>query len=149
MWVPYTLDVTYPLIEASKVSRLCPLIPKNNAVISPNPRIAQIPELSFSAFWQCYLNLQKYVLASLSSPKIIASAPHSPGNKLSPSPQLPKTPGGLLRVELTQDEERSCHLQCHLRTQACFCLFDLILYVPSTIFQLCRDGSSWVEPVLS
>ena len=29
------------------------------------------------------------------------------------------------------------------------CLFDLILYVPSTIFQLCRDRSSWVEPVLS
>ena len=25
----------------------------------------------------------------------------------------------------------------------------LILYVPSTIFQLNRDGSSWVEPVLS
>ena len=30
-----------------------------------------------------------------------------------------------------------------------FCLFDLILYVPSTIFQLYRDESSWVEPVLS
>ena len=31
-----------------------------------------------------------------------------------------------------------------------FCLFlDLILYVPSTIYQLYRDGSSWVEPVLS
>ena len=29
------------------------------------------------------------------------------------------------------------------------CLFDLILYVPSTIFQLNRDGSSWVETVLS
>ena len=28
-------------------------------------------------------------------------------------------------------------------------LFDLILYVPSKIFQLNRDGSSWVEPVLS
>ena len=28
-------------------------------------------------------------------------------------------------------------------------LFDFILYVPSTIFQLNRDGSSWVEPVLS
>ena len=28
-------------------------------------------------------------------------------------------------------------------------LFVLILYVPSTIFQLYRDGSSWVEPVLS
>ena len=27
--------------------------------------------------------------------------------------------------------------------------FDLIHYVPSTIFQLYRDGSSWVEPVLS
>ena len=30
-----------------------------------------------------------------------------------------------------------------------FVLSDLILYVPSTIFQLNRDGSSWVEPVLS
>ena len=29
------------------------------------------------------------------------------------------------------------------------CFYDLILYVPSTIFQLCRDRSSWVEPVLS
>ena len=29
------------------------------------------------------------------------------------------------------------------------CLFDLIRYVPSTIFQLYRDGSTWVEPVLS
>ena len=28
-------------------------------------------------------------------------------------------------------------------------LFHLILYVPSTIFQLNRDRSSWVEPVLS
>ena len=28
-------------------------------------------------------------------------------------------------------------------------LFDLILYIPSTIFQLNRDGSSWVQPVLS
>ena len=27
--------------------------------------------------------------------------------------------------------------------------FDLIHYVPSTIFQLYRDGSSWVKPVLS
>ena len=29
------------------------------------------------------------------------------------------------------------------------CLIDLILYVPSTIFQLNRDRSSWVGPVLS
>ena len=35
-------------------------------------------------------------------------------------------------------------------TVGCFvCVFDLILYVPSTIFQFNRDGSSWVEPVLS
>ena len=27
--------------------------------------------------------------------------------------------------------------------------FDLILYVPLTIFQLYRDGSSWIEPVQS
>ena len=31
----------------------------------------------------------------------------------------------------------------------CLFLFDLVLYILSTIFQLCRDGSSWVEPVLS
>ena len=31
----------------------------------------------------------------------------------------------------------------------CFVLFDLILNIPSTIFQLNRDGSSWVEPVRS
>ena len=29
------------------------------------------------------------------------------------------------------------------------CLFDLILYVPSTIFQLNKDGSYWIKPVLS
>ena len=29
------------------------------------------------------------------------------------------------------------------------CMFYLILYVPSAIFQLNRDRSSWVEPVLS
>ena len=32
---------------------------------------------------------------------------------------------------------------------AYFVLFDLILYVRSTIFQFNREGSSWVEPVLS
>ena len=29
------------------------------------------------------------------------------------------------------------------------CLFELILYVPSTIFQVNMDGSSWVETVLN
>ena len=38
---------------------------------------------------------------------------------------------------------------CGIDSVVWFCLFDLILYVPSTIFQLYRDGSSWVEPVLS
>ena len=30
-----------------------------------------------------------------------------------------------------------------------FVLFDLVLYIASTIFQLNRDGSSWVGPILS
>ena len=34
-------------------------------------------------------------------------------------------------------------------TTGIFVLFDLILYVPSKIFQLNRDVSSLVEPVLS
>ena len=29
------------------------------------------------------------------------------------------------------------------------CLYNLILYIPSTIFQLNKKGFSWVEPVLS
>ena len=38
-------------------------------------------------------------------------------------------------------------LKSVVRFLFCFvCLFDLILYVPPTIFQLYRDGSSWVEP---
>ena len=41
----------------------------------------------------------------------------------------------------------SCY--CIFVTGLILYLFDLILYVPSTIFQLCRDGSSWAEPVLS
>ena len=43
----------------------------------------------------------------------------------------------------------SC-LQIILQVKISFvCLFDLILYVPSTNFQLNRDRSSWVEPVQS
>ena len=40
----------------------------------------------------------------------------------------------------------SCFVFNPLPTRVDFCclLFDLILYVPSTIFQLYRDGSSWV-----
>ena len=42
-----------------------------------------------------------------------------------------------------------CSLSCESGQEQQLCLFDLILYVPSTIFKLNRDGSSWVEPVLS
>ena len=35
------------------------------------------------------------------------------------------------------------------RSLRCATLFDLIIYIPPTIFQLNRDRSSWVEPVLS
>ena len=49
-----------------------------------------------------------------------------------------------------QLRERYQSLKKQLSGQvSCFVLFDLILNVPSTIFQLNRDGSSWVEPVLS
>ena len=41
-----------------------------------------------------------------------------------------------------------CALMCVL--SSCFvCLFELILYAPVNNFQLCRDGSSCVESVLS
>ena len=66
---------------------------------------------------------------------------------------------GALVVQLLNEINRSvkCYmlssvkmlLTCSFAIVCLFCLFDLILYVPSTIFQLNRDGSSWVEPVLS
>ena len=47
-----------------------------------------------------------------------------------------------------------CMFNILLSNYACFlfvfvCLFDFIQYVPSTIFQVNMDGSSWVEPVQS
>ena len=45
------------------------------------------------------------------------------------------------KLPLARKEKELIELSC--------CLFDLILYVPSTIFQLNRDGSSCVELVLS
>ena len=43
---------------------------------------------------------------------------------------------------------RRCDTEC-MDMPISVILFDLILYVPSTIFQLNRDGSSWADPVLS
>ena len=40
------------------------------------------------------------------------------------------------------------HILYHINIKL-LVLFDLFLSIPSTIFQLNRDGSSWVEPVLS
>ena len=48
----------------------------------------------------------------------------------------------------TVKTQMKCSIMLHF-IRVCTVLFDLILYVPSTIFQLNRDGSSWVEPVLS
>ena len=45
-------------------------------------------------------------------------------------------------------EEIQCMNMVYSKT-CVVCLFDLILYVTSTIFQLNRDGSFWVVPVLS
>ena len=44
--------------------------------------------------------------------------------------------------------EKSGNFEMDIEWQPCV-LFDLILNVPSTIFQLNRDGSSCVESVLS
>ena len=49
-------------------------------------------------------------------------------------------------INLYQSKTSCDNCSCYLLF---VCLFDLILYVPSTNFQLNRDRSSWVEPVLS
>ena len=48
----------------------------------------------------------------------------------------------------TKQTKHSKIVVCLNKVTFIFVLFDLILYVPSTIFKLYRDGSSWVEPVL-
>ena len=53
-------------------------------------------------------------------------------------------------ITLRQCQKSILMPQYGILASSCFvCLFDLIIYVPSTIFQLNRDGSSWVVPVLS
>ena len=56
-----------------------------------------------------------------------------------------------IRVYTVWYDKRSLEkeIQFYLELLSFICLFDLILYVPSTIFQVDKDGSSWVEPVLS
>ena len=56
--------------------------------------------------------------------------------------------GKSIRIE-SMRMGKSIRIQRAITMLLLVCLFDLILYVPSTIFQLNRDGSSWVEPVLS
>ena len=54
----------------------------------------------------------------------------------------------MARCLISLDEfQTSCVNRCDI--SPIVSLFDLILNVPSAIFQLNRDGSSWVEPVLS
>ena len=48
---------------------------------------------------------------------------------------------------MTDQYQREVTIGCVVTINTFVILFDLILYAP--IFQLWRDGSSWVEPVLS
>ena len=40
----------------------------------------------------------------------------------------------------------AAHIMLQILSQ--LILFDFILYIPVNNFQLCRDGSSWVEPLM-
>ena len=51
-------------------------------------------------------------------------------------------------LSLKTGSSESTHVKIPHSWKSHVVLFDLILYVPSTIFQLYRDGFSWVEPVL-
>ena len=52
------------------------------------------------------------------------------------------------RKEVEIDESKFGKRKYHAGKRVDGFSFDLILYVPSTIFQLYRDEPSWVEPVL-
>ena len=54
--------------------------------------------------------------------------------------------GGVVSLNSSLDKVRGLNPSL---SGVVFVLFDLILFLPSTIFQLNMDGSSSVEPVLS
>ena len=54
-----------------------------------------------------------------------------------------------MQLALTQEKQAHEEDVDRLSREKVNFSFELILYVPSTIYQLCWDGSSWVEPVLS
>ena len=54
-----------------------------------------------------------------------------------------------VRGQLVKMHTADPELKLSSNGSSAFVLFDLILCIPSTIFQLNRDGSSWAEPVLS
>ena len=72
---------------------------------------------------------------------------------------------GALRVKIIRDKATlrawtgGLVVECFILTYVCMyvcmyvfmyaCMYDLIFYGASAIFQLCKEGSSWVETVLS
>ena len=77
-----------------------------------------------------------------------AAAGQTPGQKSPTTPPSPVSPTTAVARSLPTVPSVSTRF-CILQIIVCLfvCLFDLILYLPSTIFQLNRDGFSWVEPV--
>ena len=67
----------------------------------------------------------------------------------SPSVEMQDIPPDLLSLENTEEQDPDIRNHQEDIDKRLVFLFDLILYVPSKIFQLYRGGSSWVEPVLS
>ena len=63
------------------------------------------------------------------------------------SPQWPQT--NFIWYIFPVDGDLRVKLTSAILFSYTFLFVCLVLYVQSTIFQLCRDGSSWVEPVLS
>ena len=52
-------------------------------------------------------------------------------------------------LSINKSANKTTCLQADLPLCCFVVLLDLMIYVPSTIFQLLSDGSSWVEPLLS
>ena len=62
---------------------------------------------------------------------------------------IPTFSKGAIRISTGSTKEDPTNMTEKLLIWMLVYLFDLILYIPSTIFQLNKEGSSWVEPVLS
>ena len=109
--------------------------------------------VSHSHLGACYFMFLHYITCLISGPKVRMTG--NTTHNLQTNPRYRKEDTQNSNSHKIEDSKKTIKVKQpalsspSVTISKLFCLFVLILYVPSTIFHLNKDGSSWVEPVLS